>query len=81
MKRFVQFILNVVAEEPLNNWKFAILPSHTTILIAHCERSHKQRLLKFFHKFTKIGNNGNIGITGFTTWKQKMLLPWLSFSR
>ena len=24
-----------------------------------------------FHKLAEIGNNGNIGITGFTTWKQE----------
>ena len=25
-----------------------------------------------FHKLDKIGNNANIGIRGFTTWKQKI---------
>ena len=28
--------------------------------------------IQVFHKLAEIGNNANIGITDFTTWKQKI---------
>ena len=31
----------------------------------------KSRDIRVFYKLDEIGNNANIGIRGFTTWKQK----------
>ena len=57
----------------------AIAKASWTMIVVNGE-AEGQLANRVFHKLDKTGNNANIGIRGFTVWKQKipekMLAQW-----